>query len=298
MLNKNILSILEYIEYCKRHFVNPEKYIPKIFKKRVGYELNLKHPETFNEKMQWMKLYYKNPTYATFVDKYAVKAYVAQTIGKEYVIPTLGVWNSFDSINFSQLPEQFVLKCTHDSGGLVICKDRKTLNWNEARKKISKSLGFNYYYMGFEWPYKNVKPRIIAEKYLEDNETKELRDYKFFVFNGEVRALFIASNRNKKDKEVNVDFFSADFEHLPFERGHKNAIQVPEKPLLFDEMKILAQKLSKDIPFVRIDFYEVNEKIYFGEMTFFPGCGWEPFVPETWDYTFGKWLNLPNPTHE
>ena len=279
MLNKNILSILEYIEYCKRHFVNPEKYIPKIFKKRVGYELNLKHPETFNEKMQWMKLYYKNPTYATFVDKYAVKAYVAQTIGKEYVIPTLGVWNSFDSINFSQLPEQFVLKCTHDSGGLVICKDRKTLNWNEARKKISKSLGFNYYYMGFEWPYKNVKPRIIAEKYLEDNETKELRDYKFFVFNGEVRALFIASNRNK-DKEVNFDFFSADFEHLPFERGHKNAIQVPEKPLLFDEMKILAQKLSKDIPFVRIDFYEVNGKIYFGEMTFFPGCGWEPFVPE------------------
>lgn len=293
-MKKAVLDILEKIEYYKRHFVTPEKYIPKIFKKRAGYEPDLLNPKSFNEKLQWLKLHDKNPLYTTLVDKYEVKEYIAQIIGEMYVIPTLGVWDAFEEIDFSTLPNQFVLKCTHDSGGLVICKDKSKLDIKKTRTKIKKSLDFNYYYLGFEWPYKNVKPRIIAETYLEDTKTSELRDYKFFVFNGTVRALFIVTNRNVDSHEANMDFFDENFKHLPFERVYKNAIHLREKPVMFDEMKVLAEKLAKNIPFVRVDFYEVDGHIYFGEMTFYPGCGWEPFTPQSWDYVMGEWLRLPD----
>ena len=156
---------------------------------------NLKNPQTFNEKLQWLKLYDRNPLYTTMVDKYKVKEYVANIIGKEYIIPTLAVYNNVEDIDFDRLPNQFVLKCNHDSGGLVICKDKSKLDKKGAIKKLSKALKNNFYYNGREWPYKNVKPCVIAEQYMEDSETEELRDYKFFCFNGDVKILFVALGR-------------------------------------------------------------------------------------------------------
>ena len=294
MKNKYILSFFDFVTYYKRHFVDPEKYLQKMFYKRMGYELNLQNPQTYSEKLQWMKLYDHNPLYTKLVDKYEVKQYVSDTIGSQYIIPTIGVWDRVRDIDFDMLPNQFVLKCTHDSGGLVICKDKNSLDIKKAQKTLKKSLNRNFYYMGFEWPYKNVKPRIIAEQYMEDSKTNELRDYKFFCFDGIVKALFIATERQKEGEDVKFDFFDADFNHLPFRQGHENAEKVPEKPVCFEEMKRLASILSKKIPQVRVDFYEVDGSLYFGEITFFHHGGWTPFEPKEWDYIFGEWLSLPN----
>lgn len=258
----------------------------------MNKKLNLKNPKTFNEKLQWLKLYDRNPLYTTLVDKYEVKKYIVDKIGEEYVIPTIGVWDNFDDINFDTLPNQFVLKCTHDSGTIVICKDKTKFNIEEAREKINARMNFNYYYMWREWPYKDVKPRIIAEKYMEDDKTKELRDYKFFCFNGEVKALFIATERQKYGEEVKFDFFDTDFKHLPIRQGHPNAPIPPEKPQCFEEMKKLSAKLSENIPQVRVDFYEVDGKVYFGELTFSHFGGIVPFEPEEWDYKFGNYIKI------
>ena len=293
MKNIFILDFFETIEYYRRHFVNPEIYLKKVYKHRMGCDLNLKNPTTFNEKLQWLKLYDHNPIYTKLVDKYEVKNYIAEKIGDQYVISTIGCWDKVEDIDFGNLPDQFVLKCTHDSGGLVICKDKKNFDVKKAKKKLKKSLKRNFYYMGFEWPYRNVKPRIIAEHYMEDSKTKELRDYKFFCFNGVVKALFIATERQKEGEDVKFDFFDTDYNHLPFRQGHENAPVLPEKPKCFEEMKTLAAILSKDLPHVRVDFYEVDGKVYFGEMTFFHHGGWTKFDPEEWDDIFGSWLNLP-----
>lgn len=270
-----------------------ERYLEKIFEARIGKKLNLKNPKTFNEKLQWLKIYDRKPIYTTMVDKFEAKKYVANIIGDEYIIPTLGVWEKFDDIDFDSLPNEFVLKCTHDSGGLVICKDKGKLNLKKAKRKIDKSLQRNYYFAGREWPYKNVKPRIIAEKFIEDAETQELRDYKFFAFDGVVKAMFVATERQKENEEVKFDFFDEDYNHLPMKNGHPNANITPQKPKYFDKMKALAEKLSEGIPHVRVDFYEANEKIYFGELTFFHFCGFVPMEPEEWDYKFGSYIKLP-----
>ena len=272
----------------------PDKpYLKLRYRATFNKKLNLKNPQTFSEKLQWLKLYNRKPEYTQMVDKYEVKKYVSQIIGDEYIIPTLGVWDTFDEIDFDTLPEQFVLKCTHDSGGLVIGKDKSQLNFVEARKKIEKSLKHNYYKWGREWAYKNVRPRIIAEAYMEDNETNELRDYKFFSFNGVVKALFIASDRQVAGEETKFDFFDADFKHLNFTNGHPNADELPKCPETFEKMKKLAEQLSTGIPQVRVDFYEVNGKTYFGELTFAHWSGLKPFNPESWDRTFGEWIELP-----
>lgn len=272
--------------------MNDKDFIKKMFKIYMGYELDLENPNTFNEKLQWLKLYDRNPKYTKMVDKYDVKDYVDGKIGSEYIIPTIGVWDHFEDIDFSKLPSQFVLKCTHDCGGLIICQDKSKLDLNKAKKKINRSLNKNYFFSGREWPYKNVKPRIIVEPYIEDSETKELRDYKFFCFDGEVKAMYIATDRNSLN-ETKFDFFDENFNHLPFTNAHPNAKFQPKKPLNFDKMKFLAEKLSVGIPHVRVDFYEANGKIYFGELTFFHMSGFAPFVPEIWDYKFGEWIKLP-----
>ena len=264
------------------------------YRYRMGKRLNLKKPTTFNEKLQWLKLYDRKPEYTTMVDKYEVKKYVANKIGTEYVIPTLGIWDKFEDIDFDSLPNKFVLKCTHDSGGLCICKDKSKFDIIKAKQKINKALKRNYYCLGREWPYKNVKPRIIAEQYMEDTKTSELRDYKFFTFNGEAKILFIATDRQKKNEETKFDFFDMEFNHLPFTNGHPNAKILPQKPERFEEMRILAQKLSKDIPHLRVDFYEVDGKVYFGELTFYHWNGMVKFDPEEWDYKIGSWINLPS----
>ncbi len=273
--------------------LSDEEYLSLVYKLKFGKKLDLVEPKTFNEKIQWLKLYDRKPVYTTMVDKYEAKKYVSEIIGEQYIIPSLGVWDKFEDIDFDTLPEQFVLKTTHDSGGIVICKDKKTFDKQRAKKKIEWSLNREYYYLWREWPYKNVKPRILAEAYMEDTQTSELRDYKFFCFDGEVKALFIATERQKDGEEVKFDFFDMDFNHLKLRQGHPNAAVCPEKPEKFDEMRCLAGKLSKGIPHVRVDFYEVNGKVYFGELTFSHFTGLVPFEPEEWDYTFGSWIQLP-----
>ena len=276
------------------NYLSDEKFLRKRFKARFGRDLDLENPKTFNEKLQWLKLYNRKPEYTRMVDKYEAKRYVAEKIGEEYIIPTLGVWDRFEDIDFDSLPNQFVLKCTHDSGGLVICRDKNSLDFKKARKKIEKSLKHDFYMRGREWPYKNVKPRIIAETYMQDEKTGELPDYKFFCFNGVPKALFIATERNVSGSETKFDFFDMDFNHIDVRNGHPNADVPPSKPMCFDKMRELAEKLSANIPHLRVDFYEVNGKVYFGELTFSHWSGFVPFEPEQWDHIFGSWLTLPN----
>jgi hypothetical protein len=276
------------------NFISDKIFLEKIYQLTFHQKLSLDNPQTFNEKLQWLKLYDRNPLYTTLVDKYAVRQYIKDKIGEEYLIPLVGgPWMSFDQIDFDALPDQFVLKCTHDSGGLVICRDKSKLDVEVARTKISKSLKRNYYYQGREWPYKDVKPRIIAEECMNDtNSVCELTDYKFFCFNGESKAMFIATDRSNNEKETKFDFFDMDFNHLPIINGHPHADVVPGCPQCFNEMKMLADKLSKGIPQIRVDFYNVSGRIYFGELTLFHWSGMVPFSPEEWDYKFGEWIKL------
>lgn len=274
-------------------WMSDEHFLKKEYKLRMGYELDLNNPITYNEKIQWLKLYDRRSEYTRMVDKYAVKDYVRGIIGDEYIIPTLGVWDSFEEIDFSSLPNQFVLKCTHDSGGLVICKDKNAFDINAAKRKIKKCLKRKYFFIHREWPYKEVKPRIIAEKYMEDSNTKELKDYKFFTFDGTPKAVFIAGDRQKENEETKFDFFDMDFNHLNIENGHPNAKNIPDKPQTFEQMKRIASILGKGIPHVRVDFYEVDGKLYFGELTFSHWSGMVPFEPVEWDGIFGNWIVLP-----
>lgn len=277
----------------KTAFLFPDKLFLKIkyyliMKKR----LNLKNPKTYNEKLQWLKLYDRKPEYSRMVDKVEAKKYVSSIIGEEYIIPTLGVYDKFEDIDFDQLPNQFVLKCTHDSGGIFVCNDKTKIDINKAKKNLKKSLSINYFYQNREWVYNDILPRIIAEEYMVDESGYELKDYKFFCFNGEVKSLFIASERQKVGAETKFDFYDLEFNHLPFTNGHPNALNAILQPLNFDLMIKLSSKLSEGIPHIRVDFYNINGKIYFGELTFFHWSGWMPFIPEEWDYKFGSWINL------
>ncbi|MCM1140586.1 MAG: glycosyl transferase [Muribaculum sp.] len=260
----------------------------------MGKKLNLDDPVTYNEKLQWLKLYNRNPEYAKMVDKYEAKKYVAELIGEEYIIPTIGIYNNVDEIPWDKLPNQFVLKCTHDSGGIVICKDKSILDIEAAKRKLSRGLRTSYYPRNREWPYKNVIPRIICEEYKVDESGYELKDYKWFCFDGQVKALFIATDRGNPNEDTKFDFFDEDFNHLPFTNGHPNASIVPTKPKGFEIMKQLAAKLSHGMPHARIDFYDINGQVYFGEITFFHWSGIVPFNPESWDETFGSWIKLPS----
>lgn len=257
-------------------------------------KLNWDDPKTFSEKIQWLKIYGRTPINVVMSDKYAVKDYVKEQIGEQYIIPLLGVWDRPEDIDFSSLPDKFVIKCNHNSGlGMYICRDKSKLDEQAVRKELHRGLRQDYYINSREYAYKDIPRKIIAEEYMEDNETKELRDYKFFCFDGEPKALFIASGRLQGEESVTFDFFDMDYHHLPFTNGHPNAKNTPKKPKCFDEMKQLAAKLSKGMPHVRVDFYEVNGRVYFGEFTFSHWGGLMPFEPEEWDFTFGSWVKLP-----
>lgn len=260
---------------------------------RLRKKLDLNNPQTYNEKLQWLKIHDRKPFYTTMVDKIEAKNYVASIIGEDYIIPTIGIYDSVEDINWSELPNQFVLKCTHDSGGIVICSDKTKLDIDKAKKTLAKGLKTSYYYRNREWPYKDVKPRIICEKYMVDESGYELKDYKWFCFDGKVKALFIATDRTNANEETKFDFFDENFNHLPLTNGHPNSSKKLQKPIGFEKMKNLATVLSKGIPHLRVDFYDINGKIYFGELTFFHWSGMMPFEPEEWDYTFGSWINLP-----
>lgn len=275
----------------------PDKiYLQIKFLKHFGRLINFSNPQTYNEKLQWLKIYNRDPFYNLIVDKYRVKEFVAATIGKEHVIKLLGVWNHFDDIDLDKLPNQFVLKCNHDCGGLVICKDKERFNKEAAKCLLEEHLKNNYYWDHREWPYKDVNPVIIAEEYMVDESGYELKDYKWFCFNGEPKILFIAQDRDNPNEETKFDFYDMDFMHLPIKNGHPNAHNIMEKPVGFEVMKELARKLSKGIPHVRVDFYNVNGHIYFGEMTLFHWGGFVKFEPQEWDRILGGWIVLPNKT--
>ena len=272
--------------------MSDESYLKWVFKLSFGKKLDLNDPKTFNEKLQWLKLYDRNPKYTEMVDKYEVKKYIAEKIGDQYIIPTLGVWDKFDDIDFNSLPNQFVLKCTHDSGGLVICKDKSKFDKEAARKKIEKSLRSNFFRRGREWPYKDVKPRIIAEQYMSDGRD-DLADYKIHNFNGVPKMVLVCRDRFK-NSGLTEDFLTENWEHIDVRRpGHPNASEEIPKPEKLQEMLELSKVLSEGIPFVRTDFYEIDGRVYFGEITFYPASGFAGFEPEKYDCEFGDWISLP-----
>lgn len=267
-------------------FLPDELYLKLQYRAKLDKKLNLKNPKTFNEKLQWLKLYDRKPEYTIMVDKYLAKKYVADKIGEEYIIPTLGVWDSVDEIDFDLLPNQFVLKCNHNSGlGMCICKDKSKLDIAEVRRALANGLKQDYYHIGREWPYKDVPRKIIAEKYMGDS----LNDYKLMCFDGKIKCSFVCSDRSENLK---VTFFDNDWNRMPFIRHYPASDNKIPKPINFDQMIELAEILSKDIPFLRVDFYEIDGKIYFGELTFYPGCGYEEFTPEEWDERLGSWIKL------
>lgn len=253
---------------------------------------NFASPKTYTEKIQWLKLYNRDPKYCTLVDKYEVRGVVKSIIGEDHLIPLVGgPWDSFDEIDFNSLPKQFVLKSTHDSGGIVICKDKEQFDIDKAKKIINDSLKNNYFWQGREWPYKNIKHKIIAEQYMVDESGVELKDYKFFCFDGKCQFLFIATDRGI---DTRFDFFDTDFNHIDVKNGHENSTKVIHRPERFEEMIEIAEELSRGLPHVRIDLYNINGKIYFGEYTFFHFSGLIPFEPDEWDIKFGEMLVLPD----
>jgi hypothetical protein len=274
--------------------ITPDKWYLKLqYRCFFNKKLNLINPKSFNEKLQWLKLYDRKPEYIKMVDKHEVKKYVTDIIGKEYIIPTLGIWDNFDDIDFDKLPMQFVLKCTHDSGSTIICRDKSKFNFNSAKNKISKFLLKNPYLPGREWVYKGVKPRIIAEKFMLNGDDPVLNDYKFFCFDGEPKCLFVGTDRHLGDKNVKFDFYDSDFNHLDIVQIHEQSGKQLKKPQSFEDMLSLSRLLSVNIPHVRVDFYEIDNKPYFGELTFFHHGGTVPFKTEEWDYKLGSMLELP-----
>lgn len=284
------------------HLINPakrfkqwddERYLRLMYFMRFGKRLNLDNPRTFNEKLQWLKLHYDNPETARLVDKNAVKQWVMERIGPEHVIPTIGVYSKFDEIDLNKLPDTFVLKTTHDSGGVVLVRNKATMDQASARQKLERSLDRNYYYWAREPQYKRITPQIIAEPFMEDSATGQLKDYKFFCFNGEVKALFVASDRSSG--HVKFDYFDHEYNWLNLRQAYPNSPSMPLKPLMLNQMRDIASALSAGLPHVRVDLYEVNGHIYFGEMTFFHFGGLQPFRPGKWDRIWGDWLTLPQP---
>lgn len=288
-MRKLILKTLELL---------PDKQFLQLkYRLKMKKKLDLKNPKTFNEKIQWLKLYDRKPEYSTMVDKYEAKKYVADIIGEEYIIPTLGVWDRFEDIDFDSLPDQFVLKCTHDSGGLVIVRDKSKMDVDAAKKKIEHSLKNNYYKHGREWPYKNVKPRIIAEKFMTDEKNpNSLMDYKFYCFGGQPQFLYISQGL-EDHKTASISFVTLDWEFAPYRRNDfKPFDTLPQKPERFDEMLDFAKKLSADMSFLRVDLYQINGQIFFSELTMSPCSGFMPFENMEHDKVIGEMLTLPKAT--
>ncbi len=272
-------------------FLPDKAYIRLYYRAKFHRRCDLEHPETFNEKLNWMKLYDHRPEYSTMVDKAAVKQFVADRIGEEYVIQTLGVWDTFEEIDFDALPQQFVLKCTHDSAGLAVVRDKNAFDQAAVGEKLTKCLKTNFYYDGREWPYKAVKPRIIAEPYLEDSRYGELRDYKIFCFDGKPKMLYVITGR--LEHTTSLDYFDLDFHHLDIQQGYPNAAVPPERPESLEQMLALAGRLTEGYPHIRADFYEVDGRPYFGELTLYTYGGLMPYHPDKWDHIFGEYLTLP-----
>lgn len=299
-----VLELIDYRDVIKnREFrlkltklfrILPDKpYLKLIYRIKTGRKLNLQDPKGYNEKLQWLKLYDVHPEYTELADKVKVRDYIKEQLGEGYTFPLLGTWDSFEDIDFNELPNSFVLKCNHDSGSVKIIHDKNTLTEQE-KKSLAKfyrgRLKLNSYYAGREYPYKNIKPCILAEPLMEaEGETGGICDYKFFCFNGEPKLMFIVSGRFSEKHE---DYYDMDFNHLLIEKGSTDSGITRERPPFFDQMKEIAAKLSKGMPQVRMDFYEINGKIYFGEFTFFCAGGFLLFTPEEWERKIGDYINI------
>lgn len=274
-----------------------KQYLQMMYWLHLGRKLNLKNPKTFNEKLQWLKLYNHKPEYTIMVDKVKAKEYVAKLIGEEHIIPTLGVWDDPDDIDFDALPDQFVLKCNHNSGtGMCICRDKSKLDIEKVKAELRKGLKENYFMRWREWPYKNVPRKILAEKFMVDESGTELKDYKIFCFNGEPRYCQVISDRNTDEK---IDFYDMHWKRLVGlvglvglnDKVHNSEYAIP-CPESFENMKQMASLLAKSIPFSRIDFYEINHQAYFGEITFFPATGFGNFNPREWNVKMGDMITF------
>lgn len=266
-------------------------YIKILFFIYLGKKINLKNPKTVQEKLQWLKLNDHNPSYINLVDKIKVKEYVSNIIGKQYIIPTIKIYNDASEINYDELPEKFIIKCNHNSGCYYICNNKKFINPDFIKEKFNRALKRNYYYVFREFPYKNVKPQILIEKFIEDNNNSEIADYKFYCFEGEPKYLVVIQNRKNKNKSY--DYFDLDWNHLEFcDVGEKNAKEIPLKPKKFDEMISIVKKLSKGLKHVRIDLYYVKDHIYFGEITFYDASGFNKYYPKQYNKILGDYINL------
>lgn len=285
-------------------FYNISKLIPdKIFlelkfRYHLGYKLDLQNPIGFNEKLQWLKLYDRKLNYKNLVDKYNVRKYISESIGEEYLVPILGVYNTFSEIDFDILPDQFVLKPNHTSGDVYICKDKSNINYSKLKNKVDSWMKREYYWLHREWPYKNIKPKLICEAYLtDDKEAETIDDYKFYCFNGIPEYCQVISDRHLGET---MDFYDMEWNHLEFTRLNNKKKPFPHaqkthtQPEKFDSMITLAEKLSKDFPFIRVDFYFIKGRIYFGELTFYPFSGFGMFNPPEWNSKIGNLIKLPN----
>ncbi|SDC92153.1 TupA-like ATPgrasp [Priestia aryabhattai B8W22] len=299
---------MRIINICKRYLHSPTKlvltfgkkglfnwvpdplYLKLLYWSETKKALRLDNPSTYNEKLQWLKLYDRNPEYSNYVDKYNVRSYIKQAIGEEYLIPLIDVYESVEDIEWDKLPEKFVLKCTHGSGSNIICQSKKTLDKQKAIKKLKRWMKKNWYWFGREWPYKDVKPRIICEKFMSDKSDEDLKDYKIFYFHGEPKIIQVDYNRFKGHMrnlyDINWNYINASIEYPT------NPEMIIQKPRKIDEMLRLGKILAKDYPHVRIDFYFINDQIYFGEMTFYHGAGLENFSPSEFGEKMGSWIDL------
>ena len=273
-----------------------DEYCRKFYKVRVGKELNLDNPQTFSDKLQWLKCYYHDPEYIKMVDKYEVKQYVSERIGSEYVLPALAIWDSVEEIDINTLPDQFVLKCTHNSGAFAICKDKSHFDIADAKRRLGIMLKKNYYWNNREWPYKDVKPRILAEPYLDSLGRPDSIEYKFTCANGKLCFGTICGGiAHVEFEKRSNDHYDENFDIMPwyaFYKPSKNPVK--EKPAHYDEMVRLAEKLSEGIPSVRVDFYVHKDHVYFGEITFYTWGGFLVFTPDEWDMKLSKYITLPD----
>ena len=274
-------------------WMSDEEFICRKFKAQNHIELSLDNPTNYNEKLQWLKLHDHNPRYIEMVDKVQAKQFIASKIGEDYIIPTIGVYSNTDEINFEALPEQFVIKCSHASGANIICKGKNNLDVKKAKKQLNKWLKKNWFWYGREWPYLECPHRIIIEEFMVDknDETGDsaTTDYKFFCFNGVPKVMYISKDRSEDPR---TDFFDMDYKHLPIKMKDPNADVLPQKPILFDQMKELAAKLSKGVPHLRVDFYVFNGKVYVGELTFYHCSGFSVLKPDEWNAKMGDWIDL------
>lgn len=289
LLEMNDKHICEKFKFV----LDDSEYISKRFEYFMGYCPNLDSPQTFNEKIQWLKLHDRNPKYTQMVDKYEVKKYISDKIGEDYIVPTLGVYDTFDEIDFEELPQQFVLKCTHDSGSIVTCRDKDIFDIKEAKNKLENRLKKNFYWIGREWPYKNVKPKIIAETMLMEQSVGEgIIDYKFYCFNGKPKYLYISAGL-EDHATAHISFYNLDLTEAAFQRtDYRQFDTMPRVPQRYGEMIEIAEILSQKIPFVRIDLYEIDGAVYFSEFTFSPCGGMMPFNLKEYDEIIGTYIEL------